>query len=518
MRASGTSSVQLAELVAALSLVSDLGMGRPTERALRQTVISMRLAQAAGVPDDDRAAAYYTSLLTWVACAADTSELARLFGDETEFYADTRAEDLGGLDLARFVARHLGRGGSRIRRIGMVGQFVATAGRSVQEVMVSHCQSAHDLAGRLGLGSEVRTPLLQAFERWDHRGVPGRAGGTDLAPAIRLVHIADVAEAFHHAEGTDSAIDVVRSRRGTQFDPELVDCLTHHRDRVFDDLDDITAWDEVISLDPSLGATLSDDALERALEGFADFADLKSPPRTGHSRGVARLANAAGRVLGLNDSDVTLLRRAGLIHDVGMVGVPSSVWNEPNPWTPAQRERARIHPYLTQRMLAPIPALAEVAQCAAHHHERLDGSGWPSGLTGDALPLTSRLLAAADVYDSLGQPRPHRPALPTAAVVATLRGAVRDGKLDGRAVEAVIEAAGQRPHTRTSLPAGLSAREVEVVVLAARGMSNREIAEHLSLSPKTVSAHLEHVYTKLDVSTRTEAALFVMRHGLTGTP
>ncbi len=516
MTAPPTGHVRLAELVAALSRVSDLGMGRPIERVLRQTVISMRLATAAGISEEDRAAAYYTSLLTWVACAADTSELARLFGDEVAFYADTRAEDLGGLDLARFVARHLGRGGSRIRRIGMIGQFLASAGRSVQDVMVSHCQSAHDFAGRLGLGSDVRTPLLQAFERWDHRGVPGRAGGDDLAPAIRLVQIADITEAFHHSAGLDTAIGVVRARRGTQFDPALVDCLADHRAEVLGDLDGIAAWDEVISLDPGLGEVLTEEALDRALEGFADFADLKSPPRTGHSRGVARLAGAAGRVLGLTDTDVTMLRRAGLVHDVGMIGVPSSIWNEPKPWTPAQRERARIHPYLTQRMLAPIPALAAVAQCAAHHHERLDGSGWPSGLSGEALPLTSRVLAAADVFDSLCQPRPHRDAMPAAAAATALRTGVREGRFDGAAVEAVLEAAAQRPHTRKVLPAGLTPREVEVVLLVARGMSNREIAAQLSLARKTVSAHLEHVYAKLGVSTRTEAALFVMRHGLVG--
>ena len=155
--------VRLSDLVATLSLVSDLGMGRPMERVLRQTVITLRLAEAAGLEDPVRSAAYYTSLLTWVGCATDTSELTELFGDEAEFYADTRDGDLGGAAMAVFVARHLGNGSSALRRVGMVARFLATAGRSVQQVMAAHCQSASDLAERLELGDEVSRPLLQAF-------------------------------------------------------------------------------------------------------------------------------------------------------------------------------------------------------------------------------------------------------------------------------------------------------------------------------------------------------------------
>ncbi|HEY4608922.1 MAG TPA: hypothetical protein VIH06_06950, partial [Ilumatobacteraceae bacterium] len=165
--------VRLSELVATLSLVSDLGMGRPMERVLRQTVIAMRLADDSGAGDEVSAATYYTSLLTWVGCATDTSELAELFGDETQLFADSHDGDLAGVSMAMFITKHLGHGSSRLRRIGMVGKFLATAGRGVQKVMESHCQAASDLAGQLDLGEPVSAPLMQAFERWDGRGVPG---------------------------------------------------------------------------------------------------------------------------------------------------------------------------------------------------------------------------------------------------------------------------------------------------------------------------------------------------------
>ena len=508
--------VRLSDLVATLSLVADLGMGRPMERVLRQTVITLRLAEAAAVQDAVRAAAYYTSLLTWVGCAADTSELAELFGDETELYADTHEGDLGGVSMAVFVARHLGGGSSRLRRVGMVGRFLVTAGKSVQQVMQGHCQSAAELAGRLGLGDDVSRPLMQAFERWDGRGVPGVVGGADLAMAMRLVHLADNVEAFSFTGGAEAALAVARQRRGTQFDPMLVDCFADGHAEILAGIDRIQAWDEVIALDPGLGIPLDDDQLDRVLEAFADFADLKSPFRLGQSRGVAVLAADAARRLGLPVDDVVLVRRAAWLHDLGMIGVPSGIWDETRPWTLAQHERARTHPYLTERMLARMPALADVARCAAQHHERLDGSGYPHGLGRDALPMTSRTLAAADVLHALRQDRPHRPAMSAEAAAGLLREEVRAGRLDGEAVGAVLASTGHRGDRPPGPTAGLTAREREVLVHLARGLSNPEIAAALTVSRKTVSTHLEHIYAKLGVSSRTQAALFAMQHGLVG--
>jgi HD-GYP domain-containing protein (c-di-GMP phosphodiesterase class II) len=506
--------VRLSELVATLSLVSDLGMGRPMERVLRQTVIAMRLADLVELGPEVSAATYYTSLLTWVGCATDTSELAELFGDETTLYADSHDDDLAGVTMAVFIARHLGHGSSRLRRIGMVGKFVATAGRSVQQLMEEHCQAASELAGRLELGDDVCAPLEQAFERWDGRGVPGRVGHADLAPAIRLVHLADTIEAFHFSGGVEAAVEVVTSRRGTQFDPDLVDAFCARPDAVLEGVGSFQAWDQVIELDPRLGEQLSVDQLDAALYALGDFSDLKSPSRLGHSRGVADLVGQAARTAGMNDADAANLARAGAIHDVGMVGVTSAVWNATEPWSFAQQERARTHPYLTGRMFARLPALAPIVACASQHHERLDGSGYPHGLTSNAISMPARLLAAADVYHALREPRPYRPALDDDAAVATMQREVRDGRLDGDAVSAVLAAAGHRVSRRAAFPGGLTRREVDVLVLLARGSTNPQIAEALTISRKTVSSHLERIYVKLGVTTRTEAALFAMRNGL----
>jgi HD-GYP domain-containing protein (c-di-GMP phosphodiesterase class II) len=199
-----------------------------------------------------------------------------------------------------------------------------------------------------------------------------------------------------------------------------------------------------------------------------------------------------------------------------MIGVPSPVWNATTPWTLAQRERAQTHPYLTERMLARVPGLAAVARCAALHHERLDGSGYPHGLERDALPMPARVLAVADVYSALLQDRPHRQARDPDAAAAILRDEARAGRLDADAVTAVLAAAGRKVRAASVTPGGLTAREAEVLVHLARGLSNPQIAEALTLSRKTVSTHLEHIYAKLGVSTRTQAALFAMKEGLVG--
>jgi HD-GYP domain-containing protein (c-di-GMP phosphodiesterase class II) len=272
----------------------------------------------------------------------------------------------------------------------------------------------------------------------------------------------------------------------------------------------------VIAAEPGLAGALSGAALDAALEAIADFGDLKSPWFTGHSRAVSALAEQAAGSAGLSSDDVTTVRRAGLLHDVGRAGVPNSIWDKPGPLTDAQHERVRLHPYYTERMLARPDALAQLGAVAACHHERLDGSGYHRGLPGAALSPAARILAAADAYQAMTEARPHRPALSTELAAAELRREVRAGRIDPDAAEDVLAAAGgRRASTRDrARPAGLTARELEVLVLVARGASSREVARELVIAKKTARNHIERIYTKLGVSTRAAAALYAMRHGL----
>ena len=165
-------------------------------------------------------------------------------------------------------------------------------------------------------------------------------------------------------------------------------------------------------------------------------------------------------------------------------------------------------------MLAFAPSLEGLGRIAVQHHERLDGSGYPGGLSGDQIESSARLLAAADVYQALCEPRPHRAARCAQDAASELRAEVTAGRLDGDAVDAVLRAAGHRVGRRREWPAGLTTREVEVLRLLARGLSNRQIATELVISPKTAGSHVEHIYRKIDASNRAQASVFALRHGL----
>jgi HD-GYP domain-containing protein (c-di-GMP phosphodiesterase class II) len=505
--------VRRAELVGALSLATDLGLGQPMEHVLRSSVLALRLGERAGLDNSQRATTFYVALLAWIGCSADAHELARWFGDDIALRADSYDVDLKGSAAALFILRHLGAGSSPLARLRTAGSFARGGARDF-DPMQTHCEVAGSFAERLGVGEEVRFALLQAFERWDGKGKPEGLRGEEVALPMRLVHLAEIVEVFHRAGGVEAALEVARERRGTQFDPALVDELCAAAPSLFAELETGLNWDELSAAEPALRHVLTSDELDSALEAMADFADLKSPYTLGHSRGVAELASAAAEAYGLPDVEVETLRQAALVHDLGRLGVSNAVWDKRGPLNPSELERVRLHPYLTERMLARPEALARLGRIAALHHERLDGSGYPRGLTGESIGPAARLLAAADVYQAMRELRPHRPARDPERAAAEVRAEARAGRLDGEAVNAVLEAAGHRVRSRPELPAGLTPRELQVLRLLARGLSSRDIAERLHISPKTARNHIEHIYTKAGVSTRAGASLFAVRHGL----
>jgi len=219
----------------------------------------------------------------------------------------------------------------------------------------------------------------------------------------------------------------------------------------------------------------------------------------------------------LPDADIVSVRRAGLLHDIGMHGVSATILDKAGPLSRSEAERMRMHSYYAERMLARPPILARLGAVAALAHERCDGSGYHRGLSGPAIPATGRILAVACAYLAMTEPRAHRRALTSKQAVAQLRSDVRAGRLDAAAVDAVLAAAGEAHGKRRSGPAGLTPREVEVLVLIARGASNRQVALELGISPKTAGTYVERIYTKTGASTRSTATLFAMQHGLLDT-
>lgn len=500
--------VRLAELMAALSLVVDLGLGQPTEHVLRQTLIAMRLGEAVGLSEKERTALYYVALLAWVGCVSDSHELANWFGDDLAWRAASYEIDPAERGALAFLSSRAAAAHPPLAASG-AGDASMLKGSAVE-----HCVVTRDFAERVGLGPEVGDPLVQLFERWDGRGRPDRLVGDAIALPARIVQFADVVVPFHRMGGVEAAVAMAQQRRGTQFDPELVDLFCGEAKEILAAIEEAKSWNLVLAAEPGLQIRLTGDELDRALEAIADFTDLKSPYMLGHARAVASLAERAARILQLPGEEVVLLRRAALVQDAGRIGVSNSIWDKPGPLSASEMERVRLHAYYVERMFQRPATLARIGSLAAQHHERIDGSGYPRGSTGSSLSPSARVLAATDVYRALVEARPHRGALPPQEATEELNAEVKRGRLDGDAVNAVLEATGHRGRKRRSWPSGLTAREVEVLALIARGQSSREAARRLHLSEKTVRNHVEHIYAKIGSSTRAEASLFAMRHGL----
>jgi HD-GYP domain-containing protein (c-di-GMP phosphodiesterase class II) len=506
--------VRLAELVAALSLGIDLGFGQPMEHVLRQCLIALRIADALALDEHQRAGVYYTALLINVGCHSDAHEQTKWFGDDIALKSGKYDHELRSLRATAAGMRRVGSGHPPLHRFRLGLEFAVSGHREVDGMIEHHATIARMLAEQLQLDEPVLVALQAAYERWDGRGWPGELEGEEVPIASRIAQAAEFLEVAYRLGGVDSARKLARERRGGHFDPAIADVVLQGGDALFAGVDGVATWDAVVGADPALTHVLSGERFDEALLAIANFVDLKSPYFLGHARAVSELAATAAARLGMDDADVRLMRRAGYAHDLGRLGISNAIWDKPGPLGAGEWERVRLHPHITERMLRQSDALAPLAAIAVQHRERLDGSGYPRGLTGQAISDHARILGAADVYQSMCEPRPHRPARSGDEAAAELRREVHAGRLDGDAVETVLEAAGHRVRRRREGPGGLTAREVEVLRLVARGLSNKQIAKQLTISPKTVSNHVEHIYAKAGCSNRAAAGLFAMRHGL----
>lgn len=514
--ASSQGTLRVAELIAALSLATDLGTGQPMEHALRVCLLAVALGGELGLDEQERCDVYYVALLRAVGCVADAHQVAARFGDELVANAHISLMDTAQpTDVLDLLLRHVGEGQPALRRARMIVAALAAGPDERNDILAAHCEVAEQLALRLGMRDSVARAITQVYERWDGKGSPRRMRGDAIARAARIVTLARDAELFHRLDGVEGATRVVRQRSGTLYDPVIAKRFCRQAPTLLSVLDTDAIWDAALAAEPGSRPTLTQAAREAATRAIADFVDLKSPFLVGHSSGVARLAATAGERLGLNEPEVTALRQAAYLHDLGRVGISTSIWDKPGPLSTSEWERVRLHPYYTERVLARPQGLATVAAVAALHHERLDGSGYYRGIPAALLSLPARVLAAADVYHALTEPRPHRSAYTAEAAADHLRAEAWDGRLDAGAVNAVLAAAGHRVATaRREWPAGLSDREVEVLRLIARGLANREMAKRLTITEKTVGHHIQHIYNKIGVSTRAAATLFAMQHDL----
>jgi HD-GYP domain-containing protein (c-di-GMP phosphodiesterase class II) len=499
--------VRLVDVLAALSLTTDLATGFEFERGLRACLVADGLSQVLELDPADRRAAFLASLLRGIGCGHAT-ENAALFGDDIAFERflvtfDPADEAVMGAQLAALEAAV---GPAAVRRFAEVATTVGPV------AVRASCEVAVALGNQLGLPPAVLDAFGDVFERWDGCGLPAGRSGEDLHPIARILCVADQAAIAHATGGRVAAQAEIARRSGGHLDPSLCEAFLGRAEEILAPIEDSQDLVETAcAAEPAPVLSVPFSEIEGPCLALATFADLKGAYLIGHSPHVAQLAEAASRLLGFDESEA--VRLAALVHDIGRAGVVSSIWDRPGPLGAADLERVRLHPHWTERLLSRTPAMAQLGPLAAAHHERLEGTGYHRRARAGELSRNARLLAAADVLAALTEARPYRPAGSLDEAARTVQQEATAGRLDPEMAAAVIEAAGaERP--RVAWPNDLTEREVEVLRFTARGMTNKEIASSLAISPRTVGNHLSAVYDKIGRRTRAGASVFAVEHGL----
>lgn len=523
---SGTNTIRMADLLGAFSMASDLGVGLHAGHGVRSCYIGMRLAEAMDLPPEQRVHLYYSELLKDAGCTAYTSQLASFWmADELATKRDLLffRNAQNPIDVFSWMLQYVAKGEPFPTRVARMKDFLVNGRAFTREGFEDTCQMAKRIARRLAMPEPVQDALLQIFEQWDGKGAPNGTQGEAIPIISRIVLTTSFLEVFHRMAGREAAEKLAKDKRGKAFDPMVVDAFLSLSDdeQFWTSLEDERVWDTVLSLEPDSSSYryISEEQLDNVTLALADYADMKAPHLSGRSRRVADLAQGVARSMALPEPEVTNIRRAALVHDIGIVAVPSFVLNKAQDQrTEAEREQARLHPYHSERILSRVPALEPIIPAVSSHHERIDGTGYHRGLIRDQVPQGARIIAVTDRFDELTHDSPYHSAMEPEKALDMMSGDVGEG-LWPAAFQALVDVLGgpARPLAKTRQepwPAGLTDREVEVLRLAAKGLSRRQIGDLLTVTEGTVRSHLEHIYAKIDVSTRATASLFAMENGL----
>lgn len=507
--------LRLAELLAGLSMVSDLGYRLPVDTAVRSCVVGTSLARRMELPEPEVSDVFFVSLLFHVGCVAYSHETTEQFGDDLAVnHAAVKTDITSVRDVFSTLipesTRHLP-ASARLKGAARMAARGQAFGRAHNQ---ASCEVARDMARRIGLRSSVSDGLYDMHEWWNGHGARGMRG-EEISRSGRIARVATEAVELISLGGADQIEAALRRRAGKTLDPAVVECLTLDPAGL---IEEATAGDPtatLLEIEPAPVIAVRQTELPSIARAFGDMADLKTPFTHGHSREVARLAVGAATRIGLDSATVGQLEVAAHLHDLGRIGISNRLWEKPGALTTGEWEQVKLHSYHSERILSSTEALAPIAPMVGMHHERIDGSGYHRGCRAGEINLAARVLAAADAYQAMTQPRPHRAALGADVAADELLGEARAGRFDPNVTAAVLEEAGQpRAAPRGARPAGLSDREVEVLGLVATGCSNPEIGRALGISRRTAEHHVQHIYTKIGVSTRAAAALFALEHDL----
>jgi len=517
--------VRTSELVGAFSLAADLAIGLPAEHALRACYLAMGVGRALELPAQEQMELYYTPLLVDAGCTAWASYLAAAIHDNE---TPARLALLFDTDLTsatsrfKWLLRYSAPGETLPERVRIMLQLLVHRRAFAREGFENAFEVARRLARRLGMPPGVRDGLGGLAKHWELDGAPG-APRSDIPLVSQVAYMAVVLENVHRLGGCRAVEEAAREASGKLFTSTLGDAFlsVSRAPEFWPPLEQDSIWSVVQDLEPdSPYRHVRPERLPAIAETFADFVDLKAPHMAGHSRRVADLSVRVAHRMTFPAGELATIGIAALAHDVGLVAVPSfTLAKAESSLSAGEREAHRLHPYHGGRVLSRVPAFRDAARLVASHHEREDGDGYPLGLPGARTPPGARVIAVADRFDELTHETPGKTAVDPGRALAQMR-REQDGPVWKAAVEALAQelkvAGGSGPiaRRRACWPGGLTNREVEVLRVLSRGLSRRQIAQTLYISESTVRHHLEHIYGKIGVTTRTAATLFAMEQGL----
>lgn len=419
-----TRAVKFSEIVSAFSFVLDLVEGQPEGHSLRSCFIGMTIGGRIGLDAEEQSALFYALLLKDAGCSSNASKVTALFGAD-DFGAKKALKTVDWSHLPEavlYVARTVSPEGaiwSKARRFFAVGKAGPKAARELVHI---RCERGAEIARFIGFPEQTAAAIRNLDEHWDGGGHPDGLRGEEIPLLSRICGLAQTIEVFYSNFGPERAEHIARIRRKKWFDPALVDAFLVDAKTIWEALAVPDLTGVISALEPedrTIEAT--PELLDLTALAFAKIIDAKSPFTYLHSEGVANAAVAMADIMDFSPEERRDLWRAALLHDVGKLGVSNSILDKPGKLTGAEFEKIKKHPRLTYEVLRRVPLLRDLAETAANHHEKLDGSGYHRGVTGERLGRADRILVVADIYDAIAQDRPYRRAMPTEKVLAILK-------------------------------------------------------------------------------------------------
>ncbi|WP_020591629.1 HD-GYP domain-containing protein [Kiloniella laminariae] len=428
-----TSKIRLSELLSALSHALDLTEGQPAGHCIRCCWIGIRLGEHMGLKSEELSDLYYTLLLKDLGCSSNAARIcSHYLTDDISFKHDFKKVDGSLTKVLGFVLSHTGMQAGMAERFRAILHILQNGGELARELIETRCNRGADIAAKMHFSERVTEGIRNLDEHWDGSGLPERRKGHDIPLFSQIALLAQVVDVFASQGNVNRTLEEIKARSGSWFSPELVTAFVELAlDINFWNALEDPGLDKAIYLyEPGQAARyVDDDYLDDIAEAFAQVVDSKSPFTAGHSERVTVFADLIAQRMGFSEERRRWLRRAALLHDIGKLGISNSILDKPGKLTDEEFIQIKLHPVYSENILKQISALKDLVPVAVGHHERLDGKGYPYGLKGDEIPLETRIVTVADIFDALSADRPYRAAMPLEKALAIMQDMV-DSAID----------------------------------------------------------------------------------------